>query len=78
MMRASILVVGLCIAGCVTSPPVEVESFPTAPSLRTPSKYLKLYRNAKEDFQRLASVPKKRPLHVRTSSLSYDGGSSFY
>jgi hypothetical protein len=78
MLRTSILVAGLCIAGCVSSPPVELESFPTALSLRTPDKYLKLYRNAKEDFQRLASIPKKRPLHVGTGSLFYDGGSAFY
>lgn len=78
MLHTSILVAGLCIAGCASSQPVEVESFPTALSLRTPDKYLKLYRNAKEDFQRLATIPKKRPHHAQTGMLLYDGGSAFY
>jgi hypothetical protein len=77
-MRTPILLFCLLAAGCVSSPPAQVKSFPDAASLKTPKKYLKLYNEAKEDFQILATFRNKQPKHARRTSLGYDGGSVFY
>jgi len=78
IIRVLILLVCFLAAGCVSSPPAQVKSFPDTASLRTPEKYLKLYNEAKEDFQILATFRDKQPKHARRTSLSYDGGSVFY
>ena len=77
-MRIPILLLLLLDAGCVSSPPIQVKSFPDTASLRTPEKHLKLYNNAKEDFQNLAAFRDKQPKHARRTALVYDGGSAFY
>ena len=77
-MRALILLLCLLAAGCVSSPPAQVKSFPDTTSLRTLEKYLKLYNEAKEDFQILATSKDKQPKHARRTALLYDGGSAFY
>jgi hypothetical protein len=77
-MRTPIILFCLLAAGCVSSPPAQVKSFPDTASLRTPAKYLELYNEAKEDFQILTTFRDKQPKHARRTSLSYDGGSVFY
>jgi hypothetical protein len=78
MMRALILLLCLLAAGCVSSPPAQVKSFPAPDSLKTPNKHLNFYNDAKEDFQILATHRDKQPKHARRTALRYDGGSAFY
>ena len=75
-MKPVLLLPILLLAGCASTKPTMADRFPSSSSMKTSSRHIPLYEQAKEDFSLLRNG--SRPANARMISQIYDGGSIFY